>query len=161
MELDKLAVYPGSFDPVTCGHIDIIERASQIFPRLIVAVVGNPAKKTLFTLEERTEMIRSVTKQKRSLLIDHFDGLLMDFVAYNKAQVIIRGLRAISDFEYEFQMALSNKVLCDSVETVFLMSRPEYSFVSSRLIKEIAVLGGDIRSFVPDLVAERLNEKLH
>ncbi|MEW6534033.1 MAG: pantetheine-phosphate adenylyltransferase [Candidatus Auribacterota bacterium] len=157
---NTLAVYPGSFDPVTFGHIDIIERASRLYPNLIVAVLGNSAKKSCFSLEERTDMLRAVLGNKKGIEVDSFDGLLVTYMRNKRANILVRGLRAISDFEYEFQMALFNKSLDDNIETVFLMSRAEYSYVSSRLIKEIAVHGGDISSFVPHIVVEKVHEKL-
>jgi len=155
-----LAVYPGSFDPITYGHIDVIKRSVAIFPNLVVAVVGNPYKKSLFDFSERVEMIRSAVGDNKNIKIDTFNGLLMDYVCSINAKVVIRGLRAISDFEYEFQMALSNNKLNSNVETLFMMSSAQYSYVSSKLIKEIAQLGGDISAFVPDSVALKLNEKL-
>lgn len=156
----NLAVYPGSFDPISYGHIDVIKRAARIFPKLIVAVVGNPHKKTLFSFEERKAMIRASVKEIPNIEIDGFQGLLMDYMAKVNARIVVRGLRAISDFEYEFQMALSNRTLTPEVETVFMMSSAQFSFVSSRLIKEIATLGGDVSSFVPDNVARKLDEKI-
>jgi pantetheine-phosphate adenylyltransferase len=157
----RLAIYPGSFDPITYGHIDVINRAVRIFPDLIVAVVGNPRKKTLFSFDERKEMIRlAIGDKKNNIRIDGFDGLLMDYARAKNASVVVRGLRAISDFEYEFQMALSNKAMTPDIETVFMMSSADYSFVSSRLIKEIAFLGGDVSSFVSDFVARKLRDKI-
>ena len=159
-ERSVLAVYPGSFDPITYGHIDVIKRSIAIFPNLVVAVVGNPYKQSLFDFSERVEMIRSAIGDNQNIKIGTFNGLLMDYVCSIKAKVVIRGLRAISDFEYEFQMALSNNKLNSDVETLFMMSSAQYSYVSSKLIKEIAQLGGDISAFVPDAVALKLNEKL-
>ncbi|MDX9703076.1 MAG: pantetheine-phosphate adenylyltransferase [Candidatus Auribacterota bacterium] len=152
-----LAVYPGSFDPITYGHIDIIQRAVRVFPDLIVAIVGNPQKKTLFSYEERIEMIKNACPSVR---IETFSGLLVDYVESIGAGVVIRGLRAISDFEYEFQMALSNAKMKPDIETLFMMSSEQYSYVSSRLIKEIAMLGGDVSEFVPEYVVKKLSEKL-
>ncbi len=157
----KIAIYPGSFDPITYGHIDIINRAAGIFPELIVAVVNNLNKKTLFSLEEREEMLRAVIKDKENVKIDSFDGLLVDYVESKGSRIIVRGLRAISDFEYEFQMALSNDKLKPDVETVFMMSSEQYSYVSSRLIKEIGRLSGDVSQFVPDHVVDKLRHKLN
>lgn len=155
-----LAVYPGSFDPITYGHIDVIKRSMTIFPNLVVAVVGNPYKQSLFDFEERVDMIQAAIGNKKNIRIDMCSGLLIDYVRSIDAKVIIRGLRAISDFEYEFQMALSNNKLNSSIETLFMMSSAQYSYVSSKLIKEIALLGGDISAFVPRPVALKLNDKL-
>lgn len=154
------AVYPGSFDPITYGHVDIIKRAFKVFPDLVVAVVGNPNKKTLFTFDERVAMIREALGKDISITIDCFNGLLVDYVESIGARVVIRGLRAISDFEYEFQMALSNTKMKPDVETLFMMSSEQYSYVSSRLIREIAVLGGDVSAFVPEYVKRQLSEKI-
>ena len=155
-----LAVYPGSFDPITYGHIDVIKRSMAIFPNLVVAVVGNPYKQSLFDFSERVDMIRSVIGDNKNIKIDTFNGLLIDYVCSINAKVVIRGLRAISDFEYEFQMALSNNKLNSDIETLFMMSSAQYSYVSSKLIKEIAQLGGDISAFVPGSVADKLYQKL-
>ncbi|MDP8262584.1 MAG: pantetheine-phosphate adenylyltransferase [Candidatus Ancaeobacter aquaticus] len=156
----KKALYPGSFDPVTHGHVDVIRRAVKIFDGLILAVANNPTKKPLFSLDERVEMIKSVTSNIEGIEIDTFDGLLVDFVAHKKASVVVRGLRSMSDFEYEFQMALTNRKLSEEIETIFLMSGEQYSYMSSRAIKEIAELGGDVSKFVPAEVAEKLLAKI-
>lgn len=156
----KRAIYPGTFDPVTYGHIDLIERALCIFDEVIVAVAQNPEKKPLFTMEERLGLLRKVLGRKRGVYLDSFDGLLVDYVRRKKSRVIIRGLRALSDFEFEFQMALSNRKLAPSIETIFLMPHESYAYLSSRLIKEIAAMGGEVKAFVPPLVARALVEKL-
>lgn len=153
-------IYPGSFDPVTFGHIDVVKRALKVFGGLTLAIVKNPEKKGLFTLDERVDMLKHVTRGTKGIRIDTFDGLLVDYVRKKGANVIVRGLRAISDFEYEFQMALTNRKLDDHIETMFLMSSEQYSYLSSRAIKEIAALGGDVRHFVPAYVAAQLKKKL-
>ena len=160
------AIYPGSFDPITYGHIDVMERALRIFGRLVVAVAHNREKNPLFTVDERLEMLRTVAKEIPGVEVDSFETLLVDYAKRRGARVIIRGLRALSDFEYEFQMALTNRKICNEIETVFLMPSEQYSYLSSRMIKEIAALGGDVRDFVPEGVAEmlkkaRLNKELH
>ena len=155
----SIAVYPGSFDPITNGHLDVIRRGVKVFDRLIVSVADNPAKQALFTKEERTEMIREVTKGFKNVEIDAFDGLVVDYVHRKKAGVILRGIRTISDFEYEYQMALTNRTFAQDIETVFVMTHEEYSFVSSRLIKEAVSMGGDVSSFVPKDVEKRLKLK--
>jgi pantetheine-phosphate adenylyltransferase len=155
----SVAVYPGSFDPITNGHLDVIRRGTKVFDRLIVAVADNPAKQALFTKDERTEMIREVTRGFKNVEIDAFDGLVVDYVHRKKAGVILRGIRTISDFEYEYQMALTNRTFAQDIETVFVMTHEEYSFVSSRLIKEAVSMGGDVSSFVPKDVEKRLKLK--
>jgi pantetheine-phosphate adenylyltransferase len=152
------AVYPGSFDPLTNGHLDLIERSLRIFDELIVAVVTNPAKTALFSDEERVEMIREATRG-RQIEIMVFEGLLVDFVKRVGARAIVRGLRAVSDFEYEFQMALMNRKLQEEIETVFLMPHEAYSYISSRLIKEVAGYGGSVAGLVPPGVEKRLGER--
>ncbi len=154
------AVYPGSFDPLTNGHLDLIERGLRIFDDVIVAVVTNPAKTGLFSDGERVEMIREATRHLRKIDVVIFDGLLVDLVAKVGARAIIRGLRAVSDFEYEFQMALMNRKLREEIETVFLMPHEAYTYISSRLIKEVAGYGGAVSGLVPPGVAKRLAEKL-
>ena len=153
------AVYPGSFDPLTNGHLDLIERGLRIFDELIVAVVTNPAKTALFSDPERVEMIREATRGLRHIEIMVFEGLLVDFVTKVGATALIRGLRAVSDFEYEFQMALMNRKLREEVETVFLMPHEAYSYISSRLIKEVAGYGGSVNGLVPPGVEKRLATK--
>ncbi len=153
------AIYPGSFDPITNGHIDVIKRGARVFEKVIVAVADNPAKQALFTKEERVEMIRDVTKPYRNVEVDSFDGLVVDYVHRKKAGVILRGIRTISDFEYEYQMALTNRTFAGDIETVFVMTHEEYSFVSSRLIKEAVSMGGDVSSFVPKEIEKRLKAR--
>jgi len=156
----KIAVYPGSFDPVTNGHIDLIKRALGIVDELIVAVVKNPEKKPLFTVKERVEILNEVTKDLKNIKIDSFDELLVNYAKKMGAKVIIRGLRAISDFEYEFQMALMNRKLNKEIETVFMMPSAKYSYLSSSMIKEVVSFGGSLCELVPKVVEERLKEKL-
>jgi pantetheine-phosphate adenylyltransferase len=156
-----LAIYPGSFDPVTNGHLDLIERGAKIFDRLIVAVLQNLEKEPLFGVHERLEMLREVTRKWPNVEIDVFDGLLMDYAREKKAQVILRGIRAISDYEYELQMALMNRKLEPNIETVFMMPAETFSYLSSRLVREIARLGGSVRDLVPPTVEERLRTKVH
>ena len=156
-----LAVYPGSFDPITNGHLDLVERGARLFDKLIVAILDNAAKDApLFTVEERMEMLRDVLRPFANVEVDSFRGLLADYVARKHAHVILRGIRAISDYEYELQMALMNTRLAPDVETVFLMSREAYSFVSSRLVKQIIGLGGNISGLVPPLVEQRLRSRV-
>ena len=154
-----LAMYPGSFDPVTNGHLDLISRGAKIFDRLVVAVLRNLDKEPLFSVSERMEMLREVTREWPNVEIDVFDGLLMDYARQKKAQVILRGIRAISDYEYELQMALMNRKLEPKIETVFMMPAEIYSYLSSRLVREIARLGGSVKDLVPQLVEERLRAK--
>lgn len=153
------ALYPGSFDPVTNGHLDIMERACQLFDELIVAVSNNVSKKCVFSVDERMEMIRQSTSHLKGLKITHSNGLIADFARKQKSQVIIRGLRAVSDFEIELKMALMNKHLNQDLETVFLMTRARYLFLNSSLIREIASFQGNIHEFVPPYVAECLQKK--
>jgi len=155
-----LAVYPGSFDPLTNGHVDIITRGARLFDGIIVAILVNPEKSPLFTLSERVELARAVFKGLPNVEIDTFEGLLVDYVARRKAQVLVRGLRAVSDFEYEFQMALMNQRLNDRIDTVFMMPAEQYTYTSSRLIKEVVSLGGRIHGLVPEIVEERLRSKV-
>jgi pantetheine-phosphate adenylyltransferase len=154
-----VAIYPGSFDPITNGHLDLIERGARLFDRLIVAVLHNDVKQALFTVEERVEMLREVLAPIGNVEVDCFDGLLVSYAARRGARVVLRGIRAISDYEYELQMALMNRRLGDNIETVFLMASEANSFVSSRLVKEVVRLGGDINSFVPASVAARLHAR--
>jgi pantetheine-phosphate adenylyltransferase len=155
----KLAVYPGSFDPLTNGHVDIIERGTHLFDRIIVAILVNVDKSPLFTMQERVEIVRDVFKSWPTVEVDTFDGLLVDYVTKRKADVIVRGLRALSDFESEFQMALMNRRLGPHIETVFMMPAEQYTYISSRMIKEVFSLGGQVRGLVPDVVEKRLREK--
>ena len=154
-----LAVYPGTFDPFTNGHLDILERALKLFPRMIVAVAANPEKTPLFTLEERTEIVRDAIRGMEGVHVDAFNALLVDYVKTQGAGVVIRGLRAISDFEYEFQMALMNRRIADEIETVFLMPHEAYTYLSSRLVKEVALLGGTVKGLVSPLAERMLKEK--
>ncbi len=158
---EKTAIYPGTFDPITRGHIDIIQRASKIFHRLIVAVAHNPGKHPIFSLEERTEMIREslAPLDLPNVEVETFSSLLISYAKSKGATAIVRGLRAVSDFEYEFQMALMNRKLEDSVETLFMMPSEQYTYLSSRIVKEIAYYGGDIDCLVTPPVARKLREK--
>lgn len=156
---NTLAIYPGTFDPFTNGHLDILERAFRIFPRMIVAVAAKPEKSPFFTLEERMEIIRDAIKDLEGVRVDSFDTLLVDYVKQQGATVVIRGLRAISDFEYEFQMALMNRRLAEEIETVFLMPHEAYSYLSSRLVKEIALLGASIKGLVSPVAERMLRDK--
>jgi len=155
----KRAIYPGSFDPVTNGHLDVVERARKLFDEVIVAVADNDEKQPLFSLEERLNLLRATVGKADNVRIAHFDGLLVEFAMENQARAVIRGLRAVSDFEFEFQMALMNRKLESGVETIFLMPKEEYSYLSSRIIKEIARLGGNVSNFVPPVVAKALAGK--
>jgi len=157
--MQQVVVYPGSFDPVTNGHLDIIKRAAKIFDKVIVAVFKNPQKKPLFTMEERVELLKEATKDLEKVCVDSFSGLTMDYVRSKKAIAIIRGLRAVSDFEGEFQMALLNKELNNEVETIFFMSDIKYAYLSSSAVKEVAQFGGNIDGLVPEVVKKALAEK--
>lgn len=155
----RRAVYPGSFDPITYGHIDIIDRALNLFDEVIVAVVRNPSKTPLFTLEERKEIIQKVLPGRDRLRVESFSGLLVDFVSANEATAIVKGLRVVSDFEFEFQMSLLNRQLDPRIDTVFLMTQDRFAFLSSSSVREIASLGGSVKQMVPELVEERLRDK--
>ena len=157
--MSTLAVYPGSFDPLTNGHVDIISPGARLFDRIIAAILVNAEKSPLFTMDERVEITRSVFKTHSNVEVDTFDGLLVDYVERRDAQVIVRGLRAVSDFEFEFQMALMNRRLRPKIETVFMMPAEQYTYISSRLIKEVFSLGGRVEGLVPDLVEQRLRGK--
>ncbi|MGM0502565.1 MAG: pantetheine-phosphate adenylyltransferase [Bacillota bacterium] len=156
----KVAVYPGSFDPVTSGHLDIIERANDIFDKVIVAVFNNPNKDHLFSKEERVAMLEEVLKENPEIEVDSFTGLLINYIAQHHGEVIIRGLRAVSDFESEFQMASLNKKLAPEIETLFMMTNTEYAYLSSSAVKEVASFGGCIEELVPDYVIDKLMAKM-
>jgi pantetheine-phosphate adenylyltransferase len=155
----RIAIYPGSFDPLTNGHVDIIERGSRIFDEIIVAILGNVEKTPLFSEAERTAIIQNVFKGRANVKVETFSGLLVDYAQQKKASAIVRGLRAVSDFEYEFQMALMNRHLAPGLETVFMMPAEQYTYISSRLIKEVFTLGGEITGLVPPIVEEQLRAK--
>ena len=157
--MKKLAIYPGSFDPATNGHIDVIGRAANVFEQLIVGVAKQSPKSTTFTIDERVELLSESCSEFKNVKIESFDNLLVDWAVQKNAEVIVRGLRALSDFEYEFQMALTNRKLNIDIETVFLMTREECSCISSSMIKEIAKLGGNVSNFVPGIVVEALKKK--
>jgi len=159
MHENNAAVYPGSYDPLTNGHIDIIERGLKIFGKIVVAVLKNPAKTYLFDLDERQEMLRSVFGGEKRIEVDHFEGLLVDYLKRRKIATVVRGLRAISDFEIEFQMALMNRKIEPRIETIFFVPSESYSFLSSKLVKEIYMLGGEVASMVPGIVDRKLKEK--
>lgn len=156
----RRAIYPGSFDPVTNGHLDVIERAAKLFDEVIVAVAVNDQKRSLFTAGERAALIAGAVGGWKNVRVSRFDGLLVEFAAAQKASAVVRGLRAVSDFEFEFQMALMNRKLDEHIETIFLMPAEKYTYLSSRIVKEIARLGGNVDSFVPASVATALREKL-
>jgi pantetheine-phosphate adenylyltransferase len=156
----KRAIYPGSFDPLTFGHIDIIERSVRLFDTVIVALLTNPQKVPLFSVDERVEILREILKPRfPNIEIDVFQGLLVDYATRQNAQAIVRGIRAVTDYEYEFQMALMNRRLAPGIETVFMMPAENYSYLSSRLVKEIAELGGNVSGLVPDTVEKRLKQR--
>ena len=156
----KTAVYPGTFDPATNGHIDIIERALKLFDKLYVVVGDNPQKEPTFTAQERIEMLKKALKRyAHRLEVEHFDGLLLNYVKKKRSNVIIRGLRAISDFEFEFSRALLNRELEKDIETIFIMTKDDYAFISSSIVKEIAMFHGPVRGFVPEIVEKKLKEK--
>ena len=159
--LMRRAIYPGSFDPVTNGHLDVVERARKLFDEVIVAVAYNDEKQPLFSLRERLDLLQRTVGKIDNVRIAQFKGLLVEFAKAEKAGAVIRGLRAVSDFEFEFQMALMNRKLDAVVETIFLMPKEEYTYLSSRIVKEIARLGGDVSSFVPACVAKALNSKFN
>ena len=155
----KTAVYPGSFDPATNGHIDVIERALRLFDKVIVAVGDNPGKKPTFTIEERRDMLKESTKHLNNIEIDSFSGLLLDFVKGKDSKIIIRGLRAVSDFEFEFQRALLNRVADGDIDTVFIMTKEHYVYLNSSIVKEMAMFGGKVSGLVPETVEKKLKEK--
>jgi pantetheine-phosphate adenylyltransferase len=154
------AIYPGSFDPPTNGHLDLIERGSKIFDELVVAILRNPDKDPLFSVGERRRMLEALTAEFHNVRVDTFDGLTVDYAAKMKASAVLRGIRALSDYEYELQMALMNRKLQPNLETVFMMPAEQYSYLSSRLVREVAKLGGSIADLVPQMVEHRLREKL-
>ena len=156
---ERVAVYPGSFDPLTNGHVDIILRGARLFDRIVVAILVNPEKTPFFSIEERIEMAQAVFREERRVEVDAFGGLLVDYARRRHAAVIVRGLRAVSDFEYEFQMALMNRRLVPDIETVFMMPAEAYTYTSSRIIREVFALGGSISGLVPEIVEARLREK--
>ncbi len=157
----KTCIYPGSFDPVTNGHIDIINRAAKTFDKVIVGVLNNPNKKPLFTVEERIELLKKTVGHIENIEIESFSGLLIDFMVEKNSNIIVKGLRAVSDFEYEFQMALMNKKLSPEVETLFMMTNSNYSYISSSIIKEIATFGGCIKGLVPEVVERAILNKFN
>ena len=156
----KVAIYPGSFDPVTSGHLDIIKRSSKIFDKLYVSVLVNSSKTPCFSLEERMDMIRKITMQYDNVYVDSFTGLLVDYLKQKNAKVVVKGLRAVSDFEYEFQMAHMNHKLDKNVETMFLVASNKYSYLSSSIVKEVARHGGNLEGLVPDCLLDEVGEKL-
>lgn len=160
MECYMKAIYPGSFDPVTNGHLDIIERAARVFDELVVAVAVNKEKKPLFTTQERVELLQDACRHLSNVQVDYFHGFTVDYVESKGARVVIRSLRAISDFEYELQMSLMNKRLNEDIETLFMMTKAEYLFLSSSIVKEVAELGGSLNGLVPPCVEDRLKDKL-
>ena len=157
--MKKMAIYPGSFDPITNGHLSILRRALAIFDSVTIAVAANPMKNTLFTLEERMELIRESTKNDKKVFVDSFHGLLVDYVKRKETNVILRGMRALSDFEYEFQMSLMNRKLRRNIQTIFMMTDYKWLYTSSTIIKEAASYGGTIKGLVPDIVCQKLKEK--
>src|SRR6266496_1862029 len=156
----RTAIYPGSFDPLTNGHLDVIERAAKLFDQVIVAIANNDSKNPLFTLSERRDLVNRSVRLLKNVETDTFDGLLVEYVEQRSGQAILRGLRAVSDFEFEFQLALMNRKLNERVETIFMMPKDTYTFLSSRIVKEIARLGGDVSAFVPSHVRDALARKL-
>ena len=156
----RTVIYPGSFDPLTNGHLDVIQRAAKLSDHVVVAVATNESKKPLFTVAERLELVRTAIKHLSNVEADSFDNLLVDFAAKRSAVAVVRGLRAVSDFEFEFQLALMNRKLNENIETIFMMPKDTYTFLSSRIVKEIARLGGDVKDFVPGRVATELRRKL-
>jgi pantetheine-phosphate adenylyltransferase len=156
----RTAIYPGSFDPLTNGHLDVLQRATKLFDRVIVAIASNESKNPLFSLKERLALVESAIATMKNVKAEIFEGLLVEYAAKQNAQAIVRGLRAVSDFEFEFQMALMNRKLAENIETIFMMPKESYTFISSRIVKEIARLGGDVSPFVPPHVGAALAKKL-
>ena len=156
----KIGIYPGSFDPVTKGHLDIIRRSSKMVDVLIVAVLKNNSKSPLFSVEERVSMLKEVTNDISNVQIDSFSGLLVDYARKNNASIIVRGLRAVTDFEYELQMSQTNRIMDSDVDTIFLTTSLEYAYLSSSTVKEVAMYGGDVSKFVPEYVADKINDKI-
>ncbi|HTI99728.1 MAG TPA: pantetheine-phosphate adenylyltransferase [Dongiaceae bacterium] len=155
----RTVIYPGSFDPLTNGHLDVIQRAAKLFDLVVVAVANNETKKPLFSVQERVELVRGSIQNLANVEVDSFDNLLVDFAAQRKAVAVVRGLRAVSDFEFEFQLALMNRKLNENIETIFMMPKDTYTFLSSRIVKEIARLGGEVAAFVPPQVQDALKRK--
>jgi len=160
MPFMRKAIYPGSFDPITYGHMDVVSRAMRVFDELHISVIENPSKKSLFSIEERIELIQQVFHDKPGVVVEGFKGLLIDFAKKKNIFTVVRGLRAVSDFDYEFQMALTNRHLCSDFETVFFMTDEKYSYLSSSLVKQVASFNGDVQSFVPDQVIKAMQRKL-
>jgi len=156
----KIAIYPGTFDPITNGHLDIVQRAARLFDKVIVTIARNSSKNPMFTEQERLALIKAAVKGNKRVAVDIFDGLLVEYARKKKATAIVRGLRAISDFEYEFQMALMNRKLNDQCETVFMMPNAKYTFLNSSIVREIARLGGDVKDFVPPVVQRALDARI-
>ena len=158
--MSKVAIYPGSFDPITNGHMDVIHRALALVDKVVIGVIYNPSKNPLFSLDERVDIIQSIFKNEPRVEVDTFSGLLLDFARLKNVYTILRGLRAVSDFDYEFQMAITNRHLCPELDTVFLMTDVAYSYLSSSVVKQVAQFGGDVSSFVPREIEIKLKEKL-
>ena len=159
--MNQAAIYAGTFDPLTYGHLDVIERAARIFPRVVVGVAASQEKSPLFSLEERMDLVRAVTQELAGVEVAPFSGLLVDFAEQQEVEVIVRGLRAFSDFEFEFQMALTNRTMKPKIETLFLMPKQDYSYVSSSNVREVAKMGGEISQFVPDVIQQALHKRFH
>ncbi|HSG32260.1 MAG TPA: pantetheine-phosphate adenylyltransferase [Thermodesulfobacteriota bacterium] len=159
--MNKTAIYAGSFDPFTKGHQNVIDRGLKVFDKIIVALAHNVSKKTIFTLKERTSIIEQIYKDRDSIIVDSFEGLLVDYARKTDTNILLRGMRSVSDFEYELQMAHANKSLYSDIETVFIVTDSEYSHISSSLIREIVALGGSVKKMVPEFVEEKLREKLY